>query len=63
MTFDSRMRQATNIRDLELDLRLPGIKINVSPDDFNPIMSMRLRKLVGERWEPSGPVIEASVVP
>lgn len=57
------MRQAINIRDLERDLLLPGIKINISTDDFAPIKSAQLGKLIGERSEPFGPVIEASAVP
>jgi len=57
LTRENIMRQAGNIKDLELDMLPPGIKINTGPDDFAPIESMQLRRLMGERWEPFGPVI------
>ena len=42
---------------------MPGIKISTGPDDFAPIKSIQLRRLVGERWQPFGPVIEANSGP
>ncbi len=63
LTRENVMRQAANIRDLELDMLIPGIRINTSPDDFAPIKSMQLRKLVGERWEPFGSIIDAGKGP
>ena len=44
------MRQAANVKDLELPLLLPGIKINTSPTDFSPIEQEQLAKFDGERW-------------
>jgi ABC-type branched-subunit amino acid transport system substrate-binding protein len=63
LTRQHIMRQAANIRNLEIDMLMPGIRINTSPDDFAPVKSMQLRRLVGERWQPFGQVIEAAAGP
>ncbi|MCF2524761.1 ABC transporter substrate-binding protein [Bradyrhizobium sp. G127] len=63
LTRENIMRQATNLKGLELDMLLPGIRINTAPDDLAPIKSMQLRRLVGERWETFGGVIEAAPMP
>jgi branched-chain amino acid transport system substrate-binding protein len=54
------MRQATSIKDLEVDMLLPGIKVNTGPDDFTPVKGIQLRRLSGERWQAFGPVLEAA---
>ncbi|MHC2332897.1 ABC transporter substrate-binding protein [Bradyrhizobium sp. USDA 4454] len=59
LTRENIMREAANIKDLEVDMLLPGIKVNTRPDEFAPVRSVQLRKLVGDRWVPFGPVIEA----
>lgn len=63
LTRENVMRQAASIKGLELDMLMPGIKISTGPDDFAPIKSMQLRRLVGERWQPFGQVIEANSGP
>jgi len=63
LTRDNIMRQAASIKGLELDMLMPGVKISTGPDDFAPIKSIQLRQLVGERWQPFGPVIEANSGP
>ena len=45
------MRQATNLKDFELPMLLPGIKINTSPDNYFPIRQMQLARFNGENWE------------
>jgi branched-chain amino acid transport system substrate-binding protein len=45
------MRQAANIKDLELPMLLPGIKINTSPHNYYPIRQMQLARFTGESWE------------
>ena len=62
-TRENVMRQAASLKGLELDMLMPGIKISTGPDDFAPIKSMQLRRLVGERWQPFGQVIEANSGP
>ena len=51
------MRQAANLKDLEVPVLLPGIRINTGPTDFHPIKQMQLQKWNGKSWELFGPVI------
>src|SRR5689334_12966197 len=37
LTRDNVMRQVRNLKDLELPMLLPGIKVNTSPTDFYPV--------------------------
>jgi branched-chain amino acid transport system substrate-binding protein len=53
------MRQAANIKNVELPLLLPGIKVNTSPTDFAPIEQEQLAKFDGERWALFGEMFEA----
>jgi ABC-type branched-subunit amino acid transport system substrate-binding protein len=57
LTRENVMRRATSLKDLELGMLLPGIKINTGPKDYAPVKSMQLRKFVGERWRPFGPLM------
>jgi branched-chain amino acid transport system substrate-binding protein len=50
LTRENVMRQAANLKDLEIPLLLPGIKLNTSPTNFRPIRSVRLAKMVDEHW-------------
>jgi len=60
-TRENVMKQAANIKDLELPMLLPGIKINTSPTDFYPIEQMQLIRFDGERWVLFGEVLDAAV--
>jgi branched-chain amino acid transport system substrate-binding protein len=57
LTRENVMKQAANIRDLELDGLLPGVKINTSPTDFAPISQVQLTRFKGETWERFGEII------
>lgn len=61
LTRENIMKQAANLKDLELPMLLQGIKINTSPTDFYPIQQEQLAKFDGERWVLFGPIIDASV--
>ena len=37
LSRENVMRQAAALKDLELPMRLPGMRINTSPDNFSPI--------------------------
>ena len=54
LSRENIMRQATNIKDLELPLLLPGIKINTSPDNYFTIRQMQLAQFNGASWKPFG---------
>ncbi|MFN0315955.1 MAG: ABC transporter substrate-binding protein [Burkholderiales bacterium] len=50
LTRENVMRQAANLKDVELPLLLPGIKVTTSPTDFEPIGEAQLRRFDGKRW-------------
>jgi branched-chain amino acid transport system substrate-binding protein len=50
LTRENVMRQAANLKDLELPMLLPGIKINSSPTDYTPIKQVQMRKFDGKTW-------------
>ena len=61
LTRENVMKQAANLKDFELEMLLPGIKINTSPTDFYPIEQMQMQRFNGERWEPIGPVLSGDL--
>ena len=54
------MKQATNIKDMEDPVLLPGIKINTSPTNYHPIRAMQLVRWDGKSWVRFGEVIEGA---
>jgi len=50
LTRDNVMRQAANLKDLEVPTLLPGIRINTSPTDFYPIEQVQLMRFDGKTW-------------
>jgi branched-chain amino acid transport system substrate-binding protein len=50
LTRENVMRQAANLKNLELPMLLPGIKINTSPTDFYPIEQVQLIRFDGKSW-------------
>ncbi len=57
LSRDNIMKQAANLKNLELPLLLPGIKINTSPTNYSPIRQMQLATFNGESWELFGDVL------
>jgi branched-chain amino acid transport system substrate-binding protein len=57
LSRENIMKQAINLKDLELPLLLPGIKVNTSPTTYSPIRQMQLAKFNGESWELFGDVL------
>jgi branched-chain amino acid transport system substrate-binding protein len=51
LTRANIMSQAANLKDLEVPLLLPNIKVNTSPTNFYPIQSVRLQRFRGDTWE------------
>jgi len=49
-----------NIKDFELPMALPGIKVNTSATDFYPVQQEQLSKFNGEKWELFGELFDAS---
>lgn len=61
LTRENVMRQAANLKDLELGLLLPGIKINTSPKDYFPVEQMQMSRFNGEHGELFGPVLSGEI--
>lgn len=57
LSRENVMRQAANLKDLELPMGLPGLRINTSPDNFSPIRQMKLASFNGESWEQFGELL------
>jgi ABC-type branched-subunit amino acid transport system substrate-binding protein len=58
LTRENVMRQATSLKDVQLDLALPGIVGSTSPNDYRVNKQLQMMKFNGERWELFGPIIE-----
>jgi branched-chain amino acid transport system substrate-binding protein len=61
LTRENVMKQAANLKDLELGMLLPGIKINTSPTDYFPIEQMQMSRFNGDHGELFGPVIGGEI--
>jgi branched-chain amino acid transport system substrate-binding protein len=61
LTRENVMKQAASLKNLELGMLLPGIKINTGPNDFAPIKQMQMQRFNGTSWELFGPVMTGEV--
>jgi ABC-type branched-subunit amino acid transport system substrate-binding protein len=57
LSRENIMRQATNLRDVELPMLLPGIKVNTSPTDYYPVQQLQLVRFDGKRWVRFGDLV------
>ena len=57
LSRENIMRQATNLRDLELPMLLPGIKVNTSPTDYWAVQQLQLTRFDGKRWVRFGDLV------
>ena len=61
LTRENVMRQAANLKNFELGLLLPGIKINTSPTDYFPVEQMQMSRFNGEHSELFGTAIGGEI--
>jgi branched-chain amino acid transport system substrate-binding protein len=61
LTRANVMKQAANIKNLELGGLLPGVKVNTSPTDFAPISQLQLMRFKGDTWERFGEILSGDV--
>jgi branched-chain amino acid transport system substrate-binding protein len=54
LSTENILRQAYAIKDLELPMLLPGIKVNTSPADHVPVDQMQFMRFSGRSWERLG---------
>ena len=50
LTRDNVMKQAGSLKDLELPMLLPGIRVNTSATDYDPIDQLQLMRFDGKQW-------------
>jgi branched-chain amino acid transport system substrate-binding protein len=51
LSRENIMRQTTNLRNVALSWLLPGVTLNTSPTDYQPIKEMRETRFNGKTWE------------
>ncbi|MES1149081.1 MAG: ABC transporter substrate-binding protein [Bradyrhizobium guangdongense] len=57
LSTENILKQTYAIRDLELPMLLPGIKINTSPTDHVPVDQMQFMRFNGKSWERFGELL------
>jgi len=57
LTRENLMKQAASIRNLELPLLLPGIRINTSATEYGAIRQFQLQRFDGKQWVLFGDVM------
>jgi len=60
LSRENIMRQAENLKDVELPLLLPGIRVSTSKDDHYPVKQLRLVRWDGARWVPFGELLSTT---
>jgi branched-chain amino acid transport system substrate-binding protein len=58
LTRENVLKQATNLKNVQLDLALPGIVGTTTPNDYRVNKQLQMMKFNGERWELFGPILE-----
>jgi branched-chain amino acid transport system substrate-binding protein len=58
LTRENVLKQATSLKNVQLDLSLPGIVGNTSPTDYRVNKQLQMMRFNGERWELFGPILE-----
>jgi branched-chain amino acid transport system substrate-binding protein len=61
LTRENVMRQAANLKNVDLGMLLPGITVNTSPTDYFPLEELQMRRFNGEGWENFGPIISGEI--
>jgi branched-chain amino acid transport system substrate-binding protein len=59
LTRENLMKQAASIKDLELPIMLPGIKLNTTPARYTPMSQEQIMQFDGAKWMAVGQVIDA----
>jgi branched-chain amino acid transport system substrate-binding protein len=57
LTRENLLKQIQNLKDVELGLLLPGMKVNFRPDDYYPIRQAQLVRFDGKSWKPMSELV------
>ena len=60
LSRENIMKQAANIKKLQLGIAGPGIEINTSPTDFRPFQQVQLARFNGNNFDPFGDVLDTN---
>ncbi|WP_027583047.1 ABC transporter substrate-binding protein [Bradyrhizobium sp. Ai1a-2] len=58
LTRENVMKQASSLKNVQLDMSLPGIVNSTSPTDYRVNKQLQMMRFNGERWELFGPILE-----
>jgi len=61
LSRDNILKEALNIKDMQLPMMLPGIKVNTSPTDYYPIEDMQMMRWNGKQWVRFGDLLSGSL--
>ncbi len=56
LTRENVMKQAANLKNFELPMLLPGVRVNTSATDYDPIKQLQLMRFDGKEWVRFGDV-------
>jgi branched-chain amino acid transport system substrate-binding protein len=57
LSRENVMAQATSLKNVKLDLLLPGLSVNTGPTDYRVVKEFRMMHFTGDRWEAFGPIV------
>jgi ABC-type branched-subunit amino acid transport system substrate-binding protein len=60
LTRENVLKQATNLRNQTFGVLLPGVTVNVTPDDYSTFSTFRTARFDGKRWAIFGEPIHAT---
>ena len=58
LTREHLLELATNLQNVHMPSLLPGITLNTSPTDYNPVKQLRLQRFDGHHWQLFTDIIE-----
>jgi branched-chain amino acid transport system substrate-binding protein len=59
LSRENVLKQATTLKDVELPLLLPGIKVGYSSTDYTPIKQGKVARFDGSKWVRFGDLVSA----
>jgi branched-chain amino acid transport system substrate-binding protein len=60
LSRENIVRQAENLKDLEIPTLLPGIKVNTSPTNHHLLQQAQLQRWEGAGWRRFGEIVEGA---
>jgi branched-chain amino acid transport system substrate-binding protein len=59
LTRENVIKQAANMKNVDVDGLLAGVQVNTTPTNYSPVSQLQLMRIKGEAWELFGPVLGA----